>query len=787
MTRRLLLLLLATLCAPALAVDYTFPGNLPAGCSGSGGSYSCGSLTLANNDTITIAAPRPATITINGNFDVGRALVNAAGSAADLSVLVTGSLSVGNQGRVNGNVSAASFANPGGRAQIGGTLTTSGAISLGNAATVARCVHSTGGSIVLANGASTGGVCCGALGACTSSCVTLSGSGSMPALCSGSAPPPLPGRFNAFDSGTAAGSITGNIRTKVAGSAYTLAVVAINTAGTGVLTSYTGSVRVELLDSRDNSGALDATTGCRSSWVLATGTPGTTLSFAAADAGRKNVTLTVNDALRDARIRISHPASGTPSVVGCSTDAHAIRPASLAGLAATDDTWQTAGSTRTLANTASSGGAVHKAGQPFTLRAVAVNSAGATTTGYTGTPAALISPCAGAACGATLGALTLSPITSAGVVSATASYSEAGAFALQLQDTSFASVDASDGSSAAERHIVSPAISVGRFVPDHFALVSAITPVLRTFDSSSCAARSFTYLGQPFGYATAPQATVVARNAAGNPTLNYPDARLAALGITQAYTPSAGDTPGLDSSATTLPSITPLGNGSATLAAHASDRLTMLRPASAPLAPFDAAIALSWSVADHADAGPGQGSITSNAPLQMNNIAFDAGAQFRYGVLKLNSAYGSELIALAVPLELQHWNGSSFVTNAADQCTQLPLASLALANYRGNLAACETAPGSAGNITFTSGRGLLRMLPPGSGNAGSADLSLNLGAAASGQHCSAVGTAPTPATSAGLPWLQGRGPASALYDQNPAARISFGQYRSPVIHQREVY
>ena len=57
----------------------------------------------------------------------------------------------------------------------------------------------------------------------------------------------------------------------------------------------------------------------------------------------------------------------------------------------------------------------------------------------------------------------------------------------------------------------------------------------------------------------------------------------------------------------------------------------------------------------------GNGSIGTTTPLAYPAIAFDAGSEFRYGLLKLGSAYGSELIALAVPLELQYWNGSQYV------------------------------------------------------------------------------------------------------------------------------
>ncbi len=601
-----------------------------------------------------------------------------------------------------------------------------------------------------------------------------------------------PGGFNAFEAATAAGSVVGMIHTKVAGSAFGLDVVALDVARSAVLPGFVGTVKVELLDASDNSGALDATTACRASWAPLAGNVAAVPTFVTADAGRKNVVQNEADAWRDVRLRMSWPATGTASIIGCSTDDFAIRPSGFANLAARDADWQTAGSARSLANASASGGAVHKAGRPFTLSASAVNAAAtpAVTSRYTGTPGSVLTACAGTGCPAAPGALNLAASTSAGVVStASASYAEAGSFALQLVDSSWAAVDASDGSTTAERNIVSTVVTVGRFVPDHFDLTPLVTPVLRTFGSASCAARSFTYAGQPFGWATAPQATVLARNAGGATTTLYAGAlwKLTAAGVTQAYAPLASATPGLDSSGIGAPALASNGNGSGVLSAAAGDVFKVPRPASVPLNPFNASIDLSWSVADGSEAAvSGNGSIATAAPLNYAAIAFDAGNAFRYGVLKLGSAYGSELVALNAPVEAQYWDGLRLATHTADNCTTLAPAQAALGNYQRNLAACETALGST-PVVLTAGRAYLRFSRPGAGNAGSVDATLNLGATASGQTCIAAGGAATPAVAAGLGWLQGRSAGVTTFDRDPSARISFGQYRSPLVHLRESY
>ena len=92
------------------------------------------------------------------------------------------------------------------------------------------------------------------------------------------------------------------------------------------------------------------------------------------------------------------------------------------------------------------------------------------------------------ATGCTLGALAAGTwsVASGTVTTTGASYSEVGAFTMKLVDASFAAVDAADGSSAAEMTIESAALNVGRFVPDHFDLATASTPVFKTFNDTTC-------------------------------------------------------------------------------------------------------------------------------------------------------------------------------------------------------------------------------------------------------------------------------------------------------------
>lgn len=586
-----------------------------------------------------------------------------------------------------------------------------------------------------------------------------------------------PSGFNAFDVVTPAGSASGTIGTKIASVPFSLAVVALQPGGTAVDTAFTGDVKIELVDA--SVGA-----GCGAHGLIH---PLGTLGFSVTDAGRKTlagITEPNANAWANVRLRISHPATGAPSLIACSGDNFAIRPARLDGVIVRDADSMTAGSARVLANVSASGGHVHRAGRPFRIEATARNAVGGATSNYNGSPVASPGACLLPASGCALGVLT-SGIWSAasGVVTTmTASYSEVGVLTMQLQDQNFASVDAGDteaSCSATGRYACSVAIDVGRFVPDHFELTpTAVPPQFKTFNDTSCPARSFTYVGQPFGYVTVPEATITARNAAGALTLNYTGAlwKLVPLGTVQTYTAVTG---ALDIGLLGAPTVTGSGGGVGTMTANAADELAFLR--SIPVAPFAADIDLSMSIQDLAENGvSGNGTIDTTVPAQFSGIAFDAGNQIRFGLLALSSAHGSELLGLPVPIETRYWNGSGFVRNTADFCTQLSAADVALSNWQRDLNSPETAVTLSGR--FNGGRGNLRLSAPGAGNSGSVDLCIDLGS-------DSPGGAPCVAASADLSYLQGKWASGTTWDNDPVARASFGLHRGSrhLIYMREMY
>lgn len=601
---------------------------------------------------------------------------------------------------------------------------------------------------------------------------------------------PTPGGFNAFETSTAAAAIAGVITTKVAGSTASLDVVALNPTRTAVLTGFTGTVRVEVLDSSNNSGPLDATTGCRSSWTNAqTLSPDTTL--VAGDNGRKTISFTQANSYSDARIRITYPA-GAPTVTGCSGDNFALRPNGLSGLAVSDTDWLTAGTTRVL-NDTTFGTTTHKAGRPFSVRATALNAAAtpAVTTNYAGAPTATLSACVGAACTATFGSLTLNTAFSAGLlVSDVATYDNVGAFQLQLVDSSFASVDTSDtvgNCTSTGRYVCSTTTVVGRSVPDHLA-VSYNTPAFGT----ACTPGGFTYVGQTFNYTVAPVITVRAENAANGATTLYAGTwwRITPASLTgKAYAAASGTlvTTGLPA---TDPVISDSGGGSGTLTFGSGTGMSFSR--ASPQAPFNAEIGLAISVIDADNVAHASNPARFGAATAGNGIAFSSGKPMRFGRLRLQNAFGPLINDLPVTLQAEYWNGTAFATNTLDSCLTLAADNFALSGHTSGITAANMKPGApaAGNISiggaFSNGVGTFRLTKPSpaASTPGGVVICADLdGATPTDTSCAAT-------TPANIPWLKGNWGTAATYIDDPKARATFGLFGAQpkqFIFQREYY
>jgi hypothetical protein len=137
---------------------------------------------------------------------------------------------------------------------------------------------------------------------------------------------------------------------------------------------------------------------------------------------------------------------------------------------------------------------------------------------------------------------------------------------------------------------------------------------------------------------------------------------------------------------------------------------------------------------------------------------------------------------MPIRIETQYWNGTAFVT-AADTCTSISAANIALGNYQKNLSAGQTSVTSVSS--FSSGVALLRLSAPGATHNGSVDVAVNLTGASAGSSC--TGGMST-STGSGLQHLQGAW-CGATYTRDPTARATFGVFRNDdrFIYQRENY
>ena len=581
-----------------------------------------------------------------------------------------------------------------------------------------------------------------------------------------------PGSFNTFETSTAPNAISGVIKTKVAGAAFGLDVVAISAGAQ--MSSFGANVKVELLA---NSGGGYGADNC----PLA-GSVVETIASAAIAGGRSTVSFAaVADAYRDVRVRVSYPAVA-PTSASCSTDSFAIRPNALVNLAVTDNDAQTPGTARALSNVTFGGGApVHKAGRTFTVRGDAVNGAAspAVTANYTGAPAVVVWACgASAPCTSSFGGLTFNTVFAAGHLdTSAASYDQVGSFTLQLVDTSFASIDAADGSTLAERTVQSSPINVGRFVPDHFA-VALDTPMFQT----ACSAGGFTYVGQKFGYSVVPIITVTAQDASNNPTTFYTGSWWRITSATLTGKTYAALTGSLDASGTPVsdPAIAESGAGVGTLTFDSGTGLDFDR--TGVVAPFAANVSLSIDVIDADGVAATANPVVFGAGA---GIQFSTGSAIRYGRVRLSTAVGSELVDLPLAMVAEYYAGagSGFVVNTDDTCTGG--VSLALSAYTKNLAAGETcvrdsgSPGASG-IGCAPAAPLVERYqgPPSTG-----DFNLTLAAPGAGNNGSVQITAAVPT------WLRYDWNAATPGDENPSGEATFGVFggQSKQIYSREIY
>lgn len=598
-------------------------------------------------------------------------------------------------------------------------------------------------------------------------------------------------------------SLRNPLLTKLAATDFKFDVVALQSSG-DVATGYTGSVTVDLFDATAKPAPFCAFTGT----PVAT----KTLTFAAANNGRKTLDSMINLSKAYPNLRCQVRQTTPSAVTGCSSDAFSVRPSAVTLLASTlADLAMASGPSASAATTI-------KAGTGFKMSASTAPNDGyasALTLDTAKLSAQLTTQDSTKASGGVVGTLNPAILTANAAGISNAYYTEVGYLYLApgaYRDDAFSAVDSATGdciTSAAVASSSTPddylsdaliggkygcsignraSLSFGRFIPDHFSLASASL-------TAGCPAGGFTYMDDTH---LDLKASIEAHNLAGVKTANY--SGKFANGQVTYQIENANN--GVAIAPSRL-AVTATGWGSAANAGAYPFFATQFKRHTVADGPYDQ-LAIGLSATDEAgqvllvdrdmeasntsctkdDAGKTNGNCTAKTI---------ATTKLRYGRLKLTSVHGSELLPLSLPMKLEYWSGanSGWASNSLDSCTLINASNFSLnfptngsAKKPNNLAACETKIAVSGSPPFQK----LQLSAPGAGNNGWTDVSVNLSAASGNQCVQGVPTG-TAATNANYPWLQFHWTGAGTTQQNPGARATFGVYKNAneFIYLRELY
>ncbi|MDF1623485.1 MAG: polymer-forming cytoskeletal protein [Pseudohongiella nitratireducens] len=220
---------------------------------------------------------------------------------------------------------------------------------------------------------------------------------------------------------------------------------------------------------------------------------------------------------------------------------------------------------------------------------------------------------------------------------------------------------------------------IGRFIPWQFELVDAwVTPACQNLSDP------FTYMSQPLELSL----EVLAENRGGNTTLNYPDVGTGATVMLSARD-EAGDSDISDRLGGD--SFTPVWDeGEAIVAAQA---FQVDRDSSGdPDGPFDVRIGImlddnetggSYTVVADPDFKADESDCTT--PDNCNAIAVDDTQDVRFGLAVVPDTFGPENEALPILVTTQYWQGSYFIRNVDDNCTEIEPADISILSNANSL------------------------------------------------------------------------------------------------------
>jgi uncharacterized protein DUF6701 len=391
----------------------------------------------------------------------------------------------------------------------------------------------------------------------------------------------------------------------------------------------------------------------------------------------------------------------------------------------------------------------------------------------------------------TLGGGSLVPgdFASGSATPAALTYSEVGSFTLAASASNFLNSGITLTAIVFD-NAVTPARNavVGRFTPDHFTVAGAPAPTLTNRSGLSCApASTFSYMGEGMDITF----TLEAHQFPSGITTKYTTASsFAKLDLTSPANLNFGAKNGATNLTTRVSTVTSAGTwtgGSASVTGTLG--IARLAAPDAPLTTVQFGIA----PVDTDAVAMGAFDLDVDSDTVNDHTIVGPTTEVRFGRLRFVSATGTATVNLRAGIRTEYWNGSGFVTNAADNCTTLDRTNISLGSYAKSLNACETRSINAtlgATISFSSGVGGLYLEKPGAANVGSVLLTADLGGASSGNYCATIGGAEAATTPASKSYLQGAWNGSATYDKDPQARLSFGVFGgqpNQIIFMRERY
>lgn len=607
--------------------------------------------------------------------------------------------------------------------------------------------------------------------------------------------------------------------TKVSNQSFSLDGVVLNDAGSietdYVRAGYTRYLQMEFFP-RNPSITCEAYTSPIAEIVL---------TLTSTNQGRKTSgSITIPQASSDLICRIKECvdatcANYTEQIPGCSTDRFTVRPQSLV---------VSSNANADINGVSATAGATIKAGAPFTIQA------NTNTVGYSGRPDIdstyaewLNAPSGGIPVGGTQrGAGNLSGAFTSNAISSTGNgakgvmfnYDDVGYFRLRpgaVRDSiwAIASNDAANNDCIVGSYsntlsggkygcdIANQTVTphMGRFIPDRLS-VSNSTLQLRT-DICPLGCGVFQYMDEPM----AGVFTLSALNTNGDITKNYSGAfakyaitvpNVSALGLRGVTALGVSGPSFLQGSRLNIDSfVGSWSNGVATNVRVVYTPLANVAGANKiPDGPYD----LAWGIVpvdtDGVTLAPTDFNLDTDTVAGSDRYQIGV-STVRFGKVVLSNAAGSNVRALNVGITAKYWNGSAWVVNTDDNDTKIPLSSIGFGRYTGGMNASQTnIDGSKSVLTLKDGKGLIVLSAPSNGLRGSFDIGLNLSnknGVNTGKWSGPAmnpGAGDAPTGSANLGYLS-NDTLGAAYDTDPAARVTFGVYRTTdkVIDTREQY